>query len=183
MRTLSIIVYSAFVCFVAGCIAHDPRVNEYKATTVLLDSFNGTFVNKTIYKSNTGEFLGHEDFGDVVGVYNSTADFIVLNFDMTNGLNVKLVKDDKTIFEKTYKPGSELEVKNNGQLLFPVEHHSSFGQQDAGPGVGYGNDRFRLLIDDENNLVAINSGGAGGLIGVFPFIQSTKLMSVYPRVE
>lgn len=160
-----------------SCITYDSAIDKQLENRRTTTALNGEFENKPIYQTRSSGFIGTSDFGFAIGVYKE-ADLIRLTFVEDAGLTVTLERYNGIVFEKAYLFVDGLKTDKEGALCFP--DRQSAGSHDS-PGIGYSKHKFCIFINEENNLVLVQSGGGGGLAGVIPFAVVGNLMSIFPR--
>ncbi len=170
-------ILCSILLFQAGCVTSDSHISEQLENKRGSYELNGTFVNSPVYQTESFGFIGTRDFGFALGVYVD-ADIIRLSLTRGSSLYVALEKDEKKVFEKTYYKDDGLKFNNDGIVTLPSQRNGGSGDS---PGIGYSSHQFNLFINKKGNLVLIQSGGGGGLVGVIPFAVYGSLMSIFPR--
>lgn len=171
----------ALLLWVTGCVAVDSRVGKEEVRRVdSVDAFSGVYKNKPIYVSERAGFVGVPDFATVVGAHYTKADSFRIRGLKAEGLSVELILDGNIVQEKTLLFDEGLALTGEGILKLPKE--TAAGSHDS-PVIGVASRQISVFLNSDDNLVAVNSGGGAGFIGIFPMALYGKLMSIFPRME
>ncbi len=141
-----------------------------------------TFANRPVHVSKEGLLKGVGDFADVLGLCayggRPRADLMTLRWVDRVGLTIQLTKEEKLLFEKTYRLGEEMALTEEGRILLKPRHdwHSGGGYAGA-----YERKQLALFIDDDDNLVVVESSDSLSLFLIVPVPGHWRLISIFPR--
>ena len=162
-------------------MAVDSRVDKEEVKLVdSVDAFCGVYRNKPICLSERAGFVGVSDFATVVGAHYAKADPFRIRGLKAKGLTVELMRDGNIIYEKALLSNGGLVLTGEAILRLPKGTES--GPHDS-PVIGVASRQLTIFLNSDGNLVAVNSGGGAGLVGILPLALYGKLMSIFPRTE
>lgn len=163
---------------VAGCVSVDSRAFREVVAREVTAAVNTEFSNWASYRSK-GEFLASDTLSGALGMHVEGANTVHVSRPTPETLTFRFSKDgtdERAV--RTYRLNEGLAITREGK--FELTSKTACGGRDS-PVIGCGSRTVTLFVNTEGDLVAVESGGGGGVIGVVPFAMYTKLVAVYSR--
>ena len=176
MKATSLLVLCGL--FAAGCVSVDSRAFKEVVAKEATAAVNAEFSNWASYRSK-GEFLASDTLSGALGVHVEGANSVHVSRPTPETLALRFSKDgtDERA-ARTYRLNEGLSITQEGK--FELTSKVACGGRDS-PLIGCGSKTVTLFVNSEGDLVAVESGGGGGVIGVIPFAMYAKLVAVYSR--
>jgi len=162
-----------------GCIAVDSRARDESISIEATANLSGRFYNFASYRSERAGFMAVYKLSDFLQIYpGHGAHSVDVGF-KNSELTFQFVDDfGKPLNSKTYRVGDGLGFTTDGKIELLTT--SGCGGRDT-PGFGCGSITKILFVNSQGQLVAVQSGGGAGLLGIFPFGVYAELISIFDR--
>jgi hypothetical protein len=162
----------------AGCVSVDPRAFREAVSKEATATVNAEFSNWASYRSK-GEFQASDTLSGALGLYLEGANTVHVSRPTPDTLALRFSKDGREErASTTYRLKEGLAITQDGK--FELTSKMACGDRDS-PIIGCGSKTVTLFVNAEGDLVAVESGAGGGVIGVIPFAMYAKLVAVYSR--
>jgi hypothetical protein len=180
-RTLaSVVGWFALTAGLAGCVAVDGRSWKEPVAKSGAAGMSGRFAVRAAYIS---ERMGMQALNRLDRVLQRRpaegADVAVLSFRENEGLSVRFERGGVHYHTVDYRFDAGLKITDDGKLELPGS--AGCGGQDT-PGVGCASSTITLFRNPSGDLVAVQSTGAAGILGIFPIGVYGRMVSIFPEV-
>jgi len=178
-------------CFViaallSGCASfHDQEISKIEASKKSLLLEHGRtyyFSNVASYRTQEGVYEGKEELSHILGEYTSGNIFLVkITAASRDEFTIEFINESSKVIQvRRFILGESFDIEGGGNIK--IQSKSTCGSHDS-PGVGCQWSSVKLFEDKDGNLVAIQSSGGAGLVGIVPVSVGADYVSVFAPIK
>ena len=166
----------ASLALLNGCVSVDPRALRETPDIVATKNLRAVYLNEADYQSK-GEFMANATLAEALGIHQARLSAWAYVWRVSDQeVLVRFISQGVTIAERRYLAGDGLRILPDQRI--ELKKPGECGGRDS-PGFGCSTGTVTLFVNGSGELVAIESGGGAGLIGVIPFALYAKLVSTH----
>jgi hypothetical protein len=180
-------IFVVMVVLLSGCASYsDKEISKIETAkgVLLQDELEQKkilyFKNIAIYKTKESVYEGKEKLSYILGVYTNAISSVKISAASREEIVVEFLDNNSTTLQiRRLVAGHDFEIKR-GEVV--IRSKTTCGSHFS-PGVGCQWSSVRLFEDKGGNLVAIQSSGGAGLVGIIPVSVGADYVSVFARSE
>jgi len=162
----------------AGCVSVGTLEMREEVDPAATRNIRGAYRNNADTRSK-GEFVASPTLAEALDLPARDADWAYVWRLSDDEVLVRFVTAGATVYQRIYRRGVDLQVMPDQKLVFAIT--TRCGGRDS-PGFACGGGTVTLFVSPTHQLVAIESGGGAGVLGVVPMAIYSRQFAIYRPV-